>query len=291
MSKIFSHFKLKYSTYQLYILYTLIPLLIYGTYKNGFLLYFKHLVQFMYILKPLIIVFNALLIGLIITKIFKLKNYNLIIYNVLISFCISINVNIFILMVGLVFLDMMYIFVLKKIHLNFVAIGVLTISLISYLIKSYTFLNHYEIININSFDVFDYLLGRGIGGVCSTSVVLILLALIFLANLEYFKKDIALYGILIYFVCSLWGLLLVPNIGDVIMKICSYSAIFGIVYVATLNEYSPKLIKERFIYTSLIAILTFIFTFVIESSFAIFISILIVNILEILKKLFLKKGN
>ncbi|MBO4246134.1 MAG: hypothetical protein J5892_05320 [Bacilli bacterium] len=291
MSKIFAKSKLKYDSYLLICIYTLIPLIIFGFYKNGINLYFKGLVSLIYIIKPLLFPAISLVVGIGYLLIFKDKDHNkaLIYYNLLISLCISINTNIWLYLGLIVLLDLIYILFLKKLSINFVALSILIIGLVSYLIKDYSFYNHYEIINNHSYGIIDFLIGRSIGGVATTNIILLLINVLILSFLPYYKKDIAIMGLIIYFVCSLWGFVIGYNLNEIINLLCSYSVVFAIIYIAPINNYSPKKERNRYLYIAIICVLAFILVYFFNNVFAAYISILGVNILSILQKLFLKK--
>ena len=291
MSKIFAKNKLKYDSYLLICIYTLIPLILFGFYKNGINLYFKGLVSIIYIVKPLIFPAISLIVGIIYLLIFKDKDHNkvLIYYNLLISLCISINTNIWLYIGLIVLLDLMYLLFLKKLNLNFVALSILIIGLVSYLIKDYSFYNHYEVIKNHSYSVIDFLIGRSIGGIATTNIMLLLINVFILSFLPYYKKDIAITGLIIYFVCSLWGFVLGYNINEIINLLCSYSVIFSIIYIATINNYSPKKERNRYLYIALICVITFTLVYFFNNVFAAYISILCVNVLSFFEKMILKK--
>lgn len=292
MNKIRAHYELKYEKYHEYLIFALIPLILVGIYKNGLHLYLKNLVTILYILKPIIIIFFGILVSFLLNKIFKTKEFfQLTFYNILISLCLSININIYVYLIGIIILDIIYLKWLKKIPISFVSLSVILISIVSYLIKSYTFLNHYESININSYNFLDFLIGRSTGGIGTTSIILIIAALIYLINQKYYKSDIALSSLIIYFICGCWALLLSYTFKESMMMLCCYSCVFAFVFIAPINYQSPKKSIERYIYSALISIFTFVFIYIFKIELGVFISILIVNIIFFIKKLIKKEGN
>ena len=293
MNNIYKKTPLKYNHYLLICMYTLIPLMIYGFYKNGISLYFKGLVSLIYITKPLLIILIGFISSYIISIIFKLKEGRrpLIFYNLLISLCLSINTNLILYAIAIVILNILYALFLRKIKINYVALAVLVISLLSYLIKDYSFYNHYEVIKNHSYGIFDFLFGHSIGGFGATNIILTLISLGFMSFLPYYKKDIAITGLIIYFICSLWGFVLGYNFNEIINLFCSYSVIFAITYIAPINEYSPKLERYRFIYIAVICLITFILVFFFNNVLAVFIGILFTDLLIFLGNLLRKKGN
>lgn len=292
MNKIRAHYELNYEKYHKYLLFALIPLIFVGIYKNGLHLYLKHLVTILYILKPIIILLFGILVSFLLNKTFKTKEFfQLSFYNVLISLCLSININIYVFLLGIIILDIIYLKWLKKIPISFVSLSVILISSISYFIKSYSFLNHYESININSYNFIDFFIGKSIGGIGTTSIILIILALIYLVNQKYYKSDIAISSIFIYFICACWALLLNYTFQESMMTLCCYSSIFAFVFIAPINYQSPKKSIDRYIFSALISILAFVLIYILKIELGVFISILIVNFIFFIKKLIKKEGN
>lgn len=291
MNNIYQKTPFKYHTYLLIMIYTLIPLILMGFYKNGIMLYFKDLVKLIYIIKPLLFIFVGVLLSIIIPLIFKKKEQilTLVFYNLLISLCISINTNLY-LYTGMIFgFNLLYILLLRKVKINYPALVILVISLTSYFAFKTSFLNHYEVLNNQSYSIFDFLLGFSVGGVGSSNILLILIGLVVLSFMPYYKKDIAITGVVLYTICFLWGLATGNSFNELIDTLCSYSVIFSIVYILPINEYSPKKDSSRYIYTALICFISFILVFFLKCPFAVYIAILSVNIVDIFKKIILKK--
>ena len=291
MNNIYQKTPFKYHTYLLIIIYTLIPLILMGFYKNGIMLYFKDLVKLIYIIKPLLFVFVSVILGFIVPLIFKKKDQisTLILYNLLISLCISINTNIYLYTSMILVLNILYFIFLNKIKINYPALVILIISLTSYFAFNTSFLNHYEVLNNQSYSIIDFLLGFSVGGIGSSNILLILIGLAILSFTTYYKKDIAITGVVLYTICFLWGLATGNSFNELINLLCSYSVIFAIVYILPINEYSPKKDTSRYIYTALICFISFILVFFIKCPFAVYIAILSVNIMDIFKKIILKK--
>ncbi len=280
MNNIFKYNKSSVAKLDLLMIYTLIPLLFYAFYKNGLHLYIKSIVELIYIIKPVLIIIGSGLLGFLLTIIFKKYHfkYQLILSNLLISLCVSININIYLYFIALLIMDIIFIVGLRKIKINFVALSVIIITLVTYLVSNYTFLNHYEEININTYNLLDYIIGRSIGGLGTTSILLIIGSLTILAFNFYYKLDVAITGIIIYILCGMWYLIVNPSITSNLMLVCCNSVIFAFVYIMPLNQYSPKTSKWRYIYAASIAILTFIGIFIFKLKLSVFMAIVLVNI-------------
>ena len=291
MNNIYQKSPFKYQTCVLIAIYTLIPLILMGFYKNGIMLYFKDLVKLVYIIKPLLFVLIGFTLGMFLPLIFRQKDNlkPLIYYNLLISLCLSINTNLYLYAGMILALDIMYLLFLKKVKINFVALSVLIIGLTSYFVFNTSFLNHYEAINNHSYGIIDFLLGFSVGGIGTTNIMLILIALVVLAFIPYYKKDISIMGVALYAICCLWGLVAGYTFTEIVELVCSYSVIFALVYIVPINQYSPKKENRRYIYTAFICFVTFILVFFFKCQFGVYIAIIGVNILSFFEKLLLKK--
>ena len=291
MNNIYQKTPFKYHTYLLIIIYTLIPLILMGFYKNGIMLYFKDLVKLIYIIKPLLFIFVSVIFGFIVPLIFKKKDQilTLVLYNLLISLCISINTNIYLYTGMILVFNILYFIFLNKIKINYPALVIFIISLTSYFVFNTSFLNHYEVLNNQSYSIIDFLFGFSVGGIGSSNILLILIGLVILSFTTYYKKDIAITGVVLYTICYLWGLATGDSFNELINLLCSYSVIFAIVYILPINEYSPKKDTSRYIYTALICFISFILVFFLKCPFAVYIAILSVNIMDIFIKIILKK--
>lgn len=291
MNNIYQKSPFKYQTCILIAMYTLIPLILMGFYKNGIMLYFKDLVKIIYIIKPLLFVVTGIILGLILPILFHKKDYlkTLIYYNLLISLCLSINTKLYLFASFLLVLDILFLLFLNKVKINFVALSVLLIGLTSYFIFDTSFLNHYEMINNHSYGIIDFLLGFSVGGIGTTNIILVLLSLSILAFVPYYKKDISIMGVSLYVICCLWGLVVEYTFVQIVELICSYSVLFALVYIVPINQYSPKKESKRYIYTALICFITFILVFFFKCQFGVYIAIICVNFLNFFEKNPVKK--
>jgi hypothetical protein len=74
--------------------------------------------------------------------------------------------------------------------------------------KDYSFMNLYESTTNLSLDMFDYFLGRGVGGIASTNVLLLVGALVILFVTNNNKSNITISAIVtICFIFAIYGLI------------------------------------------------------------------------------------
>lgn len=258
----------------------LIPFIIYGIYKNGYLIYQKNLINFLVIIKPLILCLIGVIIKIIIDYIKDKKiqmDYNLI-YVILIGMIMPYNINIFLYIVLFLILYIISLFLNKYLKINKVCFIYLAVILIHFIFNDYTYLNPLEQNYNFSFEFIDYLFGRGIGGISSTNIFLSLVAYIYLINNFYYKKDIPFVINITYLILSFIYFFITNNSSFLLNS----ELIFASVFICTLPEYSPYKVSHQIIYSISIGIISFIVSVAFNNIIAIYIATLIVSIISLL---------
>lgn len=259
----------KISTLVLENIYLLIPIIIYGIFKNGYLIYAKGLINFMQIFKPLYLVLIGIIIKIIIDLI-KYKqikiDYNLL-YVILIGMIMPPNINLVIYSIGFLICYILANILEKYLKFNKVCFIYLIIIFINFLFNDFTFKNILEENYSYSFSFMDLLMGRCIGGIASTSIFFSLIAFIFLINNYYYKKEISFSINLTYLGLALIYFIITNN--D--MYLLNSELIFGSIFISTLPEYSPYKEKMQTIYGILIGLFTFILSIIFNSILSIYI--------------------
>jgi hypothetical protein len=254
----------------------LIPLIIYGIYKNGYLLYEKNLINLLQIFKPLYLV----LIGIIVLVIYDLIRYKKIRidYNlvsvILIGMIVPYNINYFVYTVVFIILFIFTEIISKYINFNKVCFIYLVIILINFLFNKFTFCNPLELNNNYNFTLIDLFLGRGVGGISSTCSLLCLISYIFLLFNFYYKKDIPLFINITYIIFAFIYFLITKNSSILINN----DLIFGSIFVSALPIYSPYKVKNQIIYGIIIGILAFIISIFFNNIMAIYIATFVMSI-------------
>jgi hypothetical protein len=275
MNKVYLHKNITLNKILIYFFSSIFLLIIYGTYKNGILLYQKHLISFLGLLKPLYLFLFPFLIFYI--------------YNVLIKKNSKINFDYFywaclglfmppqINLVLYSVLIIVLIFLLQYIPLkiNKQVFSKLLIILVLIIINKYTYFNLLETSVVYSFSSFDLLWGRSIGGICSTSFVFTLICYFILISSGYYKGEIPFISFIVYFALViifhyLFGSYLYLNISNILLALVIYGSN---------NEFTPFLPKLRVFYSILLGLLTFIFTLITNNFEGVFIAILILSCL------------
>ena len=280
----------------LYII-ALIPLLLFGSYKNIVFLSNRSNISLLMSLKMLAIIFMGIsgsIIGISIKSLKKNKKitfkdiYNereLLIEALLMSMMLPLKASPFILFVVSFILSLINL----KVKLNKVAIMYLIVFIID------------EILQLNTFDIAiafknpialrwtDLLIGLGEGGIASTSIILILIGLIVLCFNPIYKKEIAISSIATF---SL--LVIIPNMisttyGDIFKMLCGYNALFSFVFVAPMLRYTAYTTKGKILSGILIAVLTYFLILLVPYA-ASMVAILLVNIITpIIDRIFVIK--
>lgn len=262
----------------------LLPLIIYGFYKNGIYLYQNNYINMIQIFKPLAFILSGALIGALVNYLYDLIKRNkkkkiidslfstfYIEYGIVLGCLMSINTNILIFILVTFILLMLSRFIKQRI--NYIALIFIIIYAISYFTGGFSYANIYETGKF-SLDLADYIIGRGIGGIATTHILFVIIAIFGLFITSNSKTTITVSGLitlLILFV--VYGI--VSN--ESMYLIFSNSYIFILTFVATDSISSCYTKNGMTIYGILIGLLTFGLYFV-NPIIAPFIAIAIVSL-------------
>lgn len=274
-----------------YIILSLIPLILAGFYKNGIKLYINDFVNIYGLFKPLLITVSGFIIGIIVNIIFEniiKKNKDKLsdkifssfhpVYGIIVGSIISINTNIFLYIIVTFILFMISKFI-KNSKINIMAFTSLIIIFIINITSSFTFLNIYEMTKTFNLSSFDYLIGKGSGGINTTYGLLLLVSLVILDSKNYYKKTIPLFSALTFTVLICGYGIYKNEIELIFNNIFSNGILFCFIYIATDPLSSSYTMYGKLIYSLLLGVFTFVF-FLIEPTLAVLGAILIVSILH-----------
>ena len=249
---------------------SLLPLILYGFYKNGIYLYIKKYISLPTMFKPLLLILIGFLIGasvnIIYLKLIKKSKDNIIdiifssfhpIYGILIASIISINTNI--LLFSVVTFAVLFISKFINNKINLISLSSLIIFFIMNVLNKFTFMNIYEQSSSFKMNAIDYMFGRGSGGILTTNILLIVLSFIILYNSKVYKKNIAIYSSSVFILLTTIYCILTKNIGNIMNMLFTNGILFSFVYVATEPVSSSYTKYGKEIYGILVGILTFIF--------------------------------
>lgn len=276
----------------------LIPLILFGLYKNGLQLYRKDLITPILMLKPLIIIAMSLagsFIGTTIREfksknkdIHKILNNNKIIFleAIIIALLMPINSSPIILFIAMIIMALFF----RRFELNRIALFYIGLEVINKIFGMNSFENLYEVSSIVKYNTLDMFLGFASGGICSTSVLLILISLFILMNNKIYKREIPVSSIITYIILVSVFNMIKGDYVNILPTIFSYNVLFIYVFVAP-NLYSSSYTeKGKMLSGVVIGVLTFILSFFTYYGSAI-IACFIVSILRnILDKPFILKN-
>lgn len=260
MSKTYIHSKYDKKSLIKKMYIALIPLLIYGFYKNGILLYSHQLISFLDMLIPLYVYGISIVVGLLVSFILKEKAEENVLTCLMVSCTVSINSNMLlypiVLFIGLFLLKV----ILNKSKLKINKLASLHfILLLSLLVNSYSYLNIAEKLNKFHYGLWDIFFGNCIGGIAVTSLFLVIISLIYLSVHSSFKKNIAITSSLSFFLIFL-SLFAITQNSYYLKIMLSGNTYFVFVFMASALEISPDTDKGMAIYGFLIGLLSAIFT-------------------------------
>ncbi|MBP3456740.1 MAG: RnfABCDGE type electron transport complex subunit D [Bacilli bacterium] len=257
-----------------YLYISIIPLLIFGFYKNGIKSY-----DGIYILHPLILDLVGFASGTLVSIILEKKKpltsfYPF--YGLLSASLVFPNTSIIVF--GLICFISLFIY--KKINKNNVNI-VCVIALIVILISNFyetSYLN--LVINSNTnLDGLDYLLGKGSAGLNASCTLLSLTSYLYLSTKAFYKREIPLYSFLIYSILMVIYLSFIGDINSLFVRLLSNGTIFSLVFVSTMGTTSSYTKRGRICYALILGILMFILSFSFPS-LAVISAIFLVSIMH-----------
>lgn len=260
----------------------LIPLIIYGFYKNGLLLYLDNRISFFVLFKPLIFPLIGGLAGLLVNYIKKkeIKFSDYALYGLLVGMIIPINTNIIIFSILIFSLLLLCNYLTSKLSFNNVAFIKLVLVLIVLIFNQYNYANAIELSNEYAFNFIDVLFGQTIGGVSSSSIIWILVGFFYLVFDYYYKKEIPLYSFVSYFGVILIFFLINHDLSFAINNFFASSIWFAFIFVAPLFMFSSYTRKGKIYFGALIGLLTGILIIFIGNMEAAYIAIFIVSLIK-----------
>lgn len=257
----------------------LIPLVLYGIYKNGYLLYQKNLINFFDIFKPIYLIIISLIINGIVEFIFNKKiKLDFSYLNVaILSLFVMPNVNIIIYVIVLLICLFLGKLLAKKIQFNQIAFIKLVLVGTVLLISNYTYSNIAEASNIYAYSLLDIICGRNTGGIAATNILLGVIIYSILANFTNYKKSIPIFSYITYLVVSAIYMVVIRDINYSVFF--SSTVILGFIFVGTDTLSSPYTQKGMFIYSILLGVITAILSIWLPYE-GVFISILVLSLIN-----------
>lgn len=269
----------------------LIPLLIFGFYKNGILLYQHNLINLSNVFGILYFYGISIIIGIILSFLLKESYKENILICLILSATISINTNKIIYPI-LLFISLFigkYLYKKSKLKLNEIAFARLLL-IFSLLFGTYSYLNIGEKLEKFNYNAFDIFLGHGIGGIATTSLILLIFVFILLSTDKFYKKWIPISASLCYIGISVMYIIISKN-NDFAYELLNGTIYFSYIFVAANINYSPNSRRGMIIYGILIGILSSIISILINPYEAGYLSIFLISLMiPIINKLKIVKN-
>lgn len=250
---------------------SLLPLILFGFYKNGINLYIKKYVNILEMFKPLVIILLGFLIGAIVNVIYEKKinkNKDNIkdiifsslhpIYGILIGCISSINTNT-ILFSLVTFIILLISKFTKNTKINYITLTSLIIFFIMNIFGKFSFLNAYEVSNNFNMNTIDYLFGKGNGGIVTTNILLLIISYIILYNSNIYKRNIPIYSFISFLLLTIIYCFIKNDIGNIMNMLFTNGILFSFVYIASEPNSSSYTRLGSTIYGIIVGVLSFIF--------------------------------
>ena len=266
---------------------SLILLILFGFYKNGIFLYTKNYVTFLEMFKPLLLIFMSIsgsVLGSFIHEHKKQKGIKLEYIDVLKTDIIESTILACVLPIStspiILFIVVLIMYLIKdKYKFNYLALLFVIISLINRLLGTNVYENVYELSTVLNYNRIDLFFGLGSGGIASTSIVLIIGALIALSFNKLYKKEVAISSILTFIVITLLLSVIGNNYSGIFKTLFSHNILFALVFVAPITLYSCYTTKGQVLSGIIIGISTIVLSYYIPYE-SVFVSIFLVSLIK-----------
>ena len=252
MNKVYIHSKNTIDKYVLKYIYGLIPLVLYGIYKNGIILYNANLINFLSIFKVLYLIVISLIIYIIFSIITKRKlKINLELLSILIiPLFMPYSINLIIYSISLfilLFIDHYLSKILKYNNISFIILGIILVLVI---FNSYNYLNPIEQTNNYSYSFLDLLFGRNPGGIATSSIIIGIILIIYYSIFTIYKQNIAISSIIVFLILT--GILNNFNINSLLNS----NTILSFILIAPELKNTPVSLKGTIIYGYVVGLIS-----------------------------------
>ncbi|MBE6148709.1 MAG: hypothetical protein E7167_04420 [Firmicutes bacterium] len=257
MNRVYLHSNNNVNSLNKLMLYLFIPFVMFGFYKNGIKLYLGEYVGLFTMFKPLILLGLSVIVSFLFSKLNKESfiGYPLL-CNIIISMIISPSLPIIVFIVLLLLLNFLH----KYFKFNYVPVFMLISIIVSLIINNYNFFNIFESSVEHSYSLFDYLLGKGYGGISNTFLIMSLLSLIILIMNINYKKQIPIMAFSVYYILAIITTFATQNIDQNLLL--NNNVIFAFIFISNISIYTPYSRGACYIYGIILGLLTYVFYFI-----------------------------
>ncbi len=278
-------------------LIALLPLLMFGCYKNGVEVYMKGFVGLYGLAKPLLLLSCSVLgamIGGILREWKNVKKFNFslldkikgdVVEAVLVVAILPIDSN----PLTILGITMAFGLFLGKVKINKVALLYIVIEGLNVLWGLNNFKNAYEINTVLNYNGLDLFFGSGTGGIFSTNVFLILLGYLFLSYNKLYKKEMVLASVATFLLLGSIPKMIGGQYTEILPYIFGYNVLFVLVFVAPNLYSSSYTLKGQIVSGILIGILCFAISFMTSYTAAVLAVLIASGLKGILDRMFVIK--
>jgi hypothetical protein len=279
-------------------------MVLYGIYKNGIFLFINKYTNVYGLFRPFIFILGGAFIGAIVNIFYEYvinkknnKNASLkdvlfssfhIEYGIILGCLTSINTNMLVFFLTLVIILLLSKFMKNRVNIICVCF-IIIYAIQSLLLNGFDYMNIYESNKLFEYNILDYIVGKNVGGIASTNILINLLVFILLSVTNNTKTSIGVLSMITSFLLfSLYCMIANINIGNVYFQ---YGYIFIFTFVATDYVTSSYTKLGMRIYGILIGTLTFGFYFInpiLAPIIAVLITSFLNNLIDRANKLFKK---
>lgn len=270
----------------------LLPLVLFSFYKNGILVYKNNFLSFFSILQYIVIPIIVVVLSYVFEIYYyvgrkKEKDLSKVINsfvpfaNLLCYLVTGPNNPLYITIPLIILIDVLFKFIDNRFTINRIALFKCLLFLLLVLFGIYNNCNYNELYGLgSSVSLSNLFIGFRIGEIGTISNLLVLISFVLLLFNKFYKKDIALSGIITYSLLTLFLVLLkVITFNDALVFMLDSSVLFVMVFVLTLSDASPVLKGGRILYGVLVGILCAIFVNVFKFYIGIYFVILGLSII------------
>ena len=270
----------------------LLPLVLFSFYKNGILVYKNNFLSFFSILQYIVIPIIVVVLSYVFEIYYyvgrkKEKDLSKVINsfvpfaNLLCYLVTGPNNPLYITIPLIILIDVLFKFIDNRFTINRIALFKCLLFLLLVLFGIYNNCNYNELYGLgSSVSLSNLFIGFRIGEIGTISNLLVLISFVLLLFNKFYKKDIALSGIITYSLLTLFFVLLkVITFNDALVFMLDSSVLFVMVFVLTLSDASPVLKGGRILYGVLVGILCAIFVNVFKFYIGIYFVILGLSII------------
>lgn len=266
----------------------LIILIAFGFYKNGIYLYIHDLISLFDVFIFIYFYVISILIGFILAKLMNINKGEMILFSLIVTSTLSINTNLIIYPI-LLFISLFISFYLaKRWEFNPLVLAHL-LMIIALFLGKYQYANIGESLEIFNYNLFDIFIGFGVGGISSSSLLLVLLSFLILASNPFYRRNIPIASFL-SFIIILLGVFFITQDLSYLEKLLNGNVYFGFVFIATYLYSGPDTKKDTFIYGLALGIISALLVFIIPIYEAYIVAIFLCSIIyPIIHKIYIKK--